>query len=446
MPGAARGTARRAGAPTGAQRRVAVASHEDGEPRGLRSCPMLDRAFWAAAYYRPLGETLAAWEASVRVSERFAYVMEHWWAVLQDGLQDTSGRPQCLAPYDESDWFVQRLILLYVCHVPYVRQGAPEDAQPFLPLLRRYAAGAVDAWMERHADTSRLAWHSTLQSLLDPQKHGELCKSCPHLWMPGLTLFSYVDVDDVTLYEADVALRCLTQPGPLSVHQNQWVYDYVRTVPAHLAVYFAMRDGGPCQPGHIARVAVLNTRTAYEWMLLSMRVESHVILTLLDVWGDALASMPPARVASVLVRLMDVDEMVQADLSPTCALVRAGWLVQYFCMPKFVSLVATRVEYGSLTESDVMFLCGFAQKLVEDGRLTLRALTEADVRFTSGSPKQCAATRRGLHLLIQANLETVHILLNMVAVRQSRHTYGAALYRALTEGARRADAATESRA
>ena len=91
MPGAARGTARRAGAPTGAQRRVAVASHEDWEPRGLRSCPMLDRAFWAAAYYRPLGETLAAWEASVRVSERFAYVMEHWWAVLQDGLQDTSG-------------------------------------------------------------------------------------------------------------------------------------------------------------------------------------------------------------------------------------------------------------------------------------------------------------------------------------------------------------------
>ena len=168
---------------------------------------MLDRAFWAAAYYRPLGETLAAWEASVRVSERFAYVMEHWWAVLQDGLQDTSGRPQCLAPYDESDWFVQRLILLYVCHVPYVRQGAPEDAQPFLPLLRKYAAGAADAWMERHTDTSRLAWHSTLQSLLDPQKHGELCKSCPHLWVPGLTLFSYVDVDDVTLYEADVALR-----------------------------------------------------------------------------------------------------------------------------------------------------------------------------------------------------------------------------------------------
>ena len=281
---------------------------------------------------------------------------------------------------------------------------------------------------------------------MDPQKHSELCKSCPHLWVPGLTLFSYVDVDDVTLYEADVALRCLTQPGPLSVHQNQWVYDYVRTVPAHLAVYFAMRDGGPCRPGHIARVAVLNTRTAYEWMLLSMRVESHVILTLLDVWGDALASMPPARVASVLVRLMDVDEMVQADLSPTCALVRAGWLVQYFCMPKFVSLAATRVEYGSLTESDVMFLCGFAQKLVEDGRLTLRAPTEADVRFTSGSPKQCAATRRGLHLLIQANLETVHILLNMVAVRQSRHTYGAALYRALTEGARRADAPDESRA
>ena len=352
---------------------------------------MLDRAFWAAAYYRPLGETLAAWEASVRVSERFAYVMEHWWAVLQDGLQDTSGRPQCLAPYDESDWFVQRLILLYVCHVPYVRQGAPEDAQPFLPLLRKYAAGAVDAWMERHTDTSRLAWHSTLQSLLDPQKHSELCKSCPHLWVPGLTLFSYVDVDDVTLYEADVALRCLTQPGPLSVHQNQWVYDYVRTVPAHLAVYFAMRDGGPCRPGHVARVAVLNTRTAYEWMLLSMRVESHVILTLLDVWGDALASMPPARVASVLVRLMDADEMVAAELSSTRALVRAGWLVQYFCMPKFVSLVATRVEYGSLTESDVMFLCGFAQKLVEDGRLTLRALTEADVRFTSGSPKQCAA-------------------------------------------------------
>ena len=242
--------------------------------------------------------------------------------------------------------------------------------------------------MERHTDTSRLAWHSTLQSLLDPQKHSELCKSCPHLWVPGLTLFSYVDVDDVTLYEADVALRCLTQPGPLSVHQNQWVYDYVRTVPAHLAVYFAMRDGGPCQPGHVARVAVLNTRTAYEWMLLSMRVESHVILTLLDVWGDALASMPPARVARVLGRLMDVDEMVQADLSPTCALVRAGWLVQYFCMPKFVSLVATRVEYGSLTESDVMFLCGFAQKLVEDGRLTLRAVTGGVACLTCGAQTQ----------------------------------------------------------
>jgi len=61
---------------------------------------MLDQAFWAAAYYRPLGETRAAWEASVRGSERLAYVMEHWWAGLQDGLQDTSGRPQCLAPYD----------------------------------------------------------------------------------------------------------------------------------------------------------------------------------------------------------------------------------------------------------------------------------------------------------------------------------------------------------
>lgn len=398
-----------------------------------------DKAFWAAAYYRPLGETLAAWEACVPVSERFSYIMEHWWAVLQDGLQDTSGRPQCLAPYDESDWFVQRLILLYVCHVPYVRQGAPEEAQPFLPLVQKYAAGAADGWMERYVATPKLAWRNTLECLLDPHRHSELPTRCPHLWMPGLTLYSYVDIDDTSLYEADAALRCLTQPEPLSVHQNHWLYEYVRAVPEDLTVYFAMRDRGPCKPGHVARVAVMNTRTAYEWMLLSMRVESHVILTLLDVWGDVLASVPPARVASVLVRLMHTDEMMDVDLSPTRALVRAGWLMQYFCLPKFLSVAATRVDYGSLTESDVMFLCGFAQKLTEEGRLTLHQPADADLRFTYGTPQQCVATRRGFNLLIHANLETTHILLKTVAVRQSRHTYGAALYRALTDWARRAD-------
>mgnify|MGYP006994534988 CR=1 FL=1 len=408
---------------------------------------MQDKAFWAAAYYRPLGETLAAWEASVPVPERFSYIMEHWWAVLQDGVQDASGRPQCLAPYDESDWFVQRLILLYVCHVPYVRQGAPEDAQPFLPLVQKYAAGAVDGWMERYVATSKLAWHSTLECLVDPHRHNELPARCPHLWMPGLTLYTYVDVDDTSLYEADAALRCLTQPGPLSVHQNHWLYDYVRAVPADLTVYFAMRHEGPCRPGHLARVAVLNARTAFEWMRLSMRVETHVILLLLDEWGDALASVPPARAASVLVRLMDTDEMVDVDLSPTRALVRAGWLVHYFCLPKFLCVAVTRIDYGSLTESDIVFLCGFAQKLVEDGRLTLPEPSDADLRFTHGSPKDYAPTRRGLNLLINANLETAHILLKAAAVRQSRHTYGAALYRALAESARRADdPVSESRA
>ena len=375
-----------------------VESEEEKE-----ACVEDDASFWAAAYFAPLHLTLRRWHERIPATRRFTYVMDHWWPILLDGLQPTSTRlrPICIAPYDENDWFIQRLILLYMCHVPYMehKPPPPTSLQPFRPILDAYSRcmsshGPMSAWIERDGlPKERDAWNSVLDLLRnDPACLREVR---PYTWRGhAWPAHKYMD-HALDAYELSRALSLMRERRlgvkAMSIHQVHWLYEYVCTWRAQLPqrtmrpLMLSYQRDSVCTMEDACHMAQQSMRVAYEWIVYSAlaAAPSESMYMLQRMWeqlGECLAYMPqPARVANVLVSLTHATEYVRGDLacfleqtavmsSPCRVLadIRIAWLVRFVCIPRFLGILSERVDSGTCSDTDAKFFCTFALRFVDE--------------------------------------------------------------------------------
>lgn len=405
-----------------------------------------DVAFWAHAYYAPLAATLETFHAQHSVPHRFEYVMRRWWPVLQDGLAPPSrARPVCLAPYDEDDWFVQRFIMLYVCHTPYTRKRAPLDMQPFAGMISKYTErrGHFDTWLEERTDIEKRAWTDVLGALADPSQHSRLDAMRPFEWRGGWDATELVH-DAVQAYDVTRATRLLNAPLSLSMHQQAWLCEYLRALQkddkSNLGFLFSIKREGPFKAKHLAAMAHSSTRIAHEWMVLTARCTLSAWYALHGLWDDigvALSVHSPARVSSLLVGLAEEETNMAVDLgcltgkSGIVTELGIGQLVRTMCMPMFLSSIAERDTRGALSQSDTQWLCAFALRIIEMGYLDIRVTGKLQP-FEKFSKEDADKAVSSMLRLAKANVEAARFLLRCTALQNSSNKYGAALYKALT--------------
>ena len=114
-----------------------------------------ERVVTAAPPDAPLGALRLAWYAACARPERFLHAVQVWLPVLLDGLEapeQVRAEPRCLGGPPPAHWLVQRVVLAYLAHAPYILEvaGAPPPAalQPFRGVVERLQVEVAAALRE----------------------------------------------------------------------------------------------------------------------------------------------------------------------------------------------------------------------------------------------------------------------------------------------------------
>lgn len=435
-------------------------------PCRIALTPELDEDFWAAAYYAPMAETLARWHARVPPPRRFVYVLRYWWPLVHAGstpdAPSARGRPACVAPWADDAWPAQVVLLLYLCHAPYMDARVPttSDTQPFHALITVYvreleaAAPSVPlgAWLHQ-LPPAHAAWmRASLAALLTPAGATALGRETPCAALASWPAPQYVsDRTGRALYDAGQAMDLLRRApaAPLDLHQHRWLSEYLRRETARGSALpcLALVEGDtPAAHGGAAALRALlagHARTATAWVLYtsSLRPSAlpphYLARAFWETLGDALAELHPrvedgqltpdaARLVDMLSPLWDTPHEAECELpgapgAPAAVLLPVPWLVQRFTVPRLLGTLASGGD-----ASEIAFVCTCALSWLQRGCVPLES---RDVgRPTTDAARAALAAWRDVG---DEQLGVLTAQLRATALHASRHRYGAQLYQLL---------------